>query len=267
MCTVWIAQRSPQEVVYDRNVRLSAEQAVGFTGKTETRHNGLTLHTVLSGNGNVYVEGRRHPLCSDGYLLVQSRSIQHVSLRDAHYVRILIPESLVGGRTFSEALTPHDYHVDVAISVLVSRASVDRAQVLLEALDAAKELNSWGFFLDSAVDTPLLHARERMLAGLALGDNLATVSSHAGYSPFHFQRLFSRAHGMSPASYLAQERVRKACRELILRDDPFEQIAWRCGFRSASSFAGLFKRLIGHTPSAFRQRGLQFRDAMGFYIS
>lgn len=245
---------------------LSAEQVVGFTGKADTKHSGLTLHTVLSGKASVYVEGRRHPLCPDGYLLVQGRSIQQVSLRDAHYVRIVIPESLVGGRSFSEALTPHDYHVDVAIAEMVSQASPDRAQVLLDALDAAKGLNRWGFFLDSEIDSPLLHARERMLAGLAVGENLARVSSQAGYSPFHFQRLFCRAHGMSPASYLAQERVRKACRELILKDDPFERIAWRCGFRSASSFAGLFKRLIGHTPSAFRQRGLQFRDAMGFYI-
>lgn len=84
---------------------------------------------------------------------------------------------------------------------------------------------------------------------LALGD-LAAV---AGSSPFHFARGFAEATGSPPYAYLLRRRIEAGRHMLLADDEPVAAIASRCGFRGATQFSRMFKRLTGRTPSEFRR--------------
>lgn len=249
-----------------RPMKVSSEMVRRCSGAAEMRHAGLTIHQVLRGNGTVRVGDRSHPLSPDGFLMVQSDQAQCVSLNRADYVRISLPPSLTAGHTFAQALTARDYHVDVALAKCAVMPSSRHGEELFDALLEAQRTDYWPFFLVPNERQTVVEARERMLATLDQTPTLEAFSAQFGYSPFHFQRLFAKAHGLSPSAFLMKEKVRKACRELILRDAPFEHIAKACGYESATTFWGVFKRMTGRTPAEFRWRGLRFRESMTFYL-
>ncbi|MWA14630.1 helix-turn-helix domain-containing protein [Streptomyces sp. BA2] len=60
--------------------------------------------------------------------------------------------------------------------------------------------------------------------------------------------------GTTPARYLEQVRVRAAQRFLESADIDTEAIARRCGFGSAERMRRSFQRVLGISPSAYRER-------------
>lgn len=88
--------------------------------------------------------------------------------------------------------------------------------------------------------------------GARLGiDDLASI---AGLSPRHLQRRFTQETGLPPAAYVERVRVEAAQRALAERDDPLESIARRYGFGTAETMRRTFHRLVGITPSEYRDR-------------
>lgn len=81
-------------------------------------------------------------------------------------------------------------------------------------------------------------------------DDLAAV---AGYSRFHFTRLFKQHEGMSPGHYLQHERLRLSVRLLQTTADPMKLVAAKCGFRDANYFCRAFHKAYGVTPGLFRR--------------
>lgn len=85
--------------------------------------------------------------------------------------------------------------------------------------------------------------------------SLAEFAAHFDLSPFHFARVFKRATGFPPHEYQLQLRVARA-REL-LRQKPAKtiaQIACELGFSDESHFRRHFRRIVGTTPSRYRQQ-------------
>ncbi len=74
----------------------------------------------------------------------------------------------------------------------------------------------------------------------------------AGGSPFHFSRAFKNSVGDSPYKYLLRRRMAHAQRLLMNTDWPLAKIAQSCGFSGAVSFSRSFFRLLGVTPTQFR---------------
>jgi AraC family transcriptional regulator len=74
----------------------------------------------------------------------------------------------------------------------------------------------------------------------------------AGGSPFHFSRAFKNSVGDSPYKYLLRRRMSHAQRLLMNTDWPLPKIAQSCGFSGAVSFSRSFFRLLGVTPTQFR---------------
>lgn len=68
-------------------------------------------------------------------------------------------------------------------------------------------------------------------------------------------RRFARAHGMPPADYLADLRVRNALSLLHSTTLPVAEIARRCGFADPAYFARLVRRRTGRSPRVFRAGG------------
>lgn len=91
--------------------------------------------------------------------------------------------------------------------------------------------------------------------------DLDNISDEAWFSKFHFIRLFKTAYGFTPNQYLQSVRIGKA-RELLSAGKPVSDACFLVGFDSLSSFSGLFKKMMGETPSAFAARHQQNQQAI-----
>jgi AraC family transcriptional regulator len=87
-----------------------------------------------------------------------------------------------------------------------------------------------------------------------LGENLslAAVSGELKISQFHFCRLFKKSTGMTPHSYLIQQRVERSKQLLKQKGCTINQIADECGFANPSHFANHFRQQTGISPKQFR---------------
>lgn len=72
-------------------------------------------------------------------------------------------------------------------------------------------------------------------------------------SETNFRRVFTRALGRSPQSYLGSIRISMAAVELRSGGATVSDIARRCGFETLSSFNRLFRRQMGMTPREWRR--------------
>ena len=82
---------------------------------------------------------------------------------------------------------------------------------------------------------------------------LHQMASQAVTSPRSFSRRFRQQTGTTPLQWLLIARVRRAQSLLETTDLAVEQIASRSGFESAPTFRDRFRRVVGLTPSAYRQ--------------
>ena len=83
--------------------------------------------------------------------------------------------------------------------------------------------------------------------------DLGRVAAHAGLSPFHFLRLFSRALGVTPHQYVVRSRLRRAARLLVDPQRAITDVALDVGFADLSNFIRTFRRAAGVSPGAFRR--------------
>jgi AraC-like DNA-binding protein len=88
--------------------------------------------------------------------------------------------------------------------------------------------------------------------------DLDNIADEAYFSKFHFIRLFRKTYGKTPHQYLTGVRIEKA-RELLLTEVPVADVCYAVGFESTSSFTGLFRRLVGLTPSAYQEAQRKLR--------
>ena len=85
---------------------------------------------------------------------------------------------------------------------------------------------------------------------------IAQVARRSGYPEYLVSAVINRRFGCNFWEYINRQRVEAARAHLA---DPADtrtilDIAWACGFTSKSTFNAAFKRQVGATPSAYRQR-------------
>ena len=84
--------------------------------------------------------------------------------------------------------------------------------------------------------------------------NLTELAQAVGYAPHHFQRIFKRDLGVSPAEYARGLRTRRA--EAALKDNGrITDAVYDAGYSSPSGFYSDAKERLGMTPSAWRNGG------------
>ena len=77
----------------------------------------------------------------------------------------------------------------------------------------------------------------------------------AGYSTYHFTRLFSAITGMSPKEYISGRILSKAAEELVTTTLSLATIAQRSGFLDYETFSRAFKTRFSITPKRVRELG------------
>ena len=80
--------------------------------------------------------------------------------------------------------------------------------------------------------------------------DLDNIADEAYFSKFHFIRQFKKIYGKTPHQYLTVVRIEKSM-QLLRTDIPVSEVCYSVGFQSLSSFSGLFKHIVGLTPSAY----------------
>ena len=83
---------------------------------------------------------------------------------------------------------------------------------------------------------------------------LEALATAGGYAPHHFQRLFTRDLGVSPAQYARALRVKRAQSELA-EDKSVTEAIYDSGYAAPSRFYADAKERMGMTPSAWRDGG------------
>jgi LacI family transcriptional regulator len=106
---------------------------------------------------------------------------------------------------------------------------------------------------DEDLAAALRFIHERAVKGISVTD----VAKHVAISRTGLTKKFRRHLNRSPLEEIRRVRIETAKRLLADTDLSIGRIAQRSGFLQSQSFATVFRRLVGMTPTAYRR---QFRN-------
>lgn len=100
----------------------------------------------------------------------------------------------------------------------------------------------------------LLRVRDLIDRAYAEQLDIDALARSAWVSPSYFSRSFRAAFGETPHRYLMSRRMERA--KAMLRDGELSvtEVCFAIGFTSLGSFSSQFRRSVGESPSAYRQR-------------
>ena len=102
----------------------------------------------------------------------------------------------------------------------------------------------------------LMHIEANLMRELPL-EELAEV---AGFSPYHFHRIFSELQGEKVKEYIRRLRLERAVYRLKVSTDNVLDIALESGFKTHESFTRAFGERFDLAPSEFRSWLEGFRE-------
>ena len=82
--------------------------------------------------------------------------------------------------------------------------------------------------------------------------DLAAYADAAGYSVYHFVRVFKEVIRLTPADYLRKRRLSEIAKRMHAGGESLADMAFRYGFNSKENFTRAFKSEHGIAPSEFR---------------
>lgn len=88
--------------------------------------------------------------------------------------------------------------------------------------------------------------------------NIAELSKIAGYSEYHFLRVFKDCVGFTPADYIRKRRISEIVKR-IGECRPISEIAFEYGFNSKENFTRAFKSEHNILPTEFKNTNCSLR--------
>lgn len=107
---------------------------------------------------------------------------------------------------------------------------------------------------DVSRDSAAVEAALRLIEAAEEPPSLDALAASAGYSPFHFHRLFKRATGVTPAAYARGKRAR-AMTETLEADGRVTDAIYDAGYSGPGRFYAEAKDRLGMTPTRWRDGG------------
>jgi AraC family transcriptional regulator, glycine betaine-responsive activator len=98
----------------------------------------------------------------------------------------------------------------------------------------------------------LIHAIEMMESNVEEPLDQEMLARYVGLSRRQLERLFRKHLGRTPAQYYLELRLERARHLLYQTTMPIMNIAFACGFVSASHFSTCYRQMYGRTPRAER---------------
>lgn len=175
-------------------------------------------------------------------------------IEEAASIRKLLASSLFcikAGERSSEAIAQcmkemRDVHTDfmrvVKLMEILYRISLDYTQI---SLNAQPVLPETGTRIEKVYAYSTKHYAERI--------DIHDVAQLIGMTDPAFCRFFKKSTGKSYMQFLIEFRIAVACRYMISEDSGLADIAYRTGFGSMTNFIRQFKKIMGMTPSEYKE--------------
>ncbi|MGB7622742.1 MAG: AraC family transcriptional regulator [Terriglobia bacterium] len=106
---------------------------------------------------------------------------------------------------------------------------------------------------DATTFARLSRARDYLGACFRDRITLEHAAGQACLSPFHFNRVFTRAFGETPHEFVTRMRIEEAKKLLLAENQSVTDICLEVGYESLGSFSSRFRSLTGLSPAAFRR--------------
>ena len=104
-------------------------------------------------------------------------------------------------------------------------------------------------------EDPLVAAAQMWAAdNYANANPVSAMAAESGLTERSFLRRFKKATGQTPLEYVQTLRIEEAKQMLETTRQSFDEIAAEVGYTEPSAFRHLFRKLVGITPSAYRNR-------------
>lgn len=91
-----------------------------------------------------------------------------------------------------------------------------------------------------------------MKANLDKSLTIEDLANQLQYSISHYSFLFKKATGTSPLHYFNQLKMQQACQYLSFTNLSSKEICFKLGFEDPYYFSRLFKKMMGFSPSKYR---------------
>ncbi|MFC3711242.1 helix-turn-helix domain-containing protein [Sphingoaurantiacus capsulatus] len=232
----------PQDIVWRRGAeRLAGATRSGTITIIPEGHEGRWDIAGPIGVSHVFLSRERLRDCADQ--LAGGRPVEllsRVGFEDPAAARIM--ELL--GRDAAVADISARLFVEQATDLLVTQLIRGHSSFAALQQQARRGLADW------QVRKVTAYMRDHLDEPIGL-DALADL---IGLSRFHFCTAFRQATGSTPHNWLVGLRIEQARRLLADRELPITEVALAVGYETPSSFAASFRKLVGVTPSGFRQR-------------
>lgn len=111
---------------------------------------------------------------------------------------------------------------------------------------------------ESKITADKLKHLDKVFTYIGKNYNEKITTSHLASMCFlsegYFCRFFKKATGRTVADYVSQLRIEKAALLLKSTSSPISDIAETTGFEDANYFTRIFKKIMGISPSVYRQK-------------
>ncbi len=124
--------------------------------------------------------------------------------------------------------------------------------ILCELRDALLGKREAPAFRGGLTPRQLNHVRDYITANLGRNLSLSELAALVNLSRFHFVRAFKRTTGAAPYQFVLNSRVERAKEMLTESNSSIAAVARSVGFHSTLQLERAFRRLIGMTPSSYR---------------
>lgn len=104
-------------------------------------------------------------------------------------------------------------------------------------------------------------AREQIRTRLAERLTIPDLARAASCSEGYFRQIFRRHTGQTPTAYIQQVRMREACHLLAHTPWPIGDVAREVGIEDQHQFSHVFRRIVGQSPSQWRESGRDLNQA------
>jgi AraC family transcriptional regulator len=244
-----------------------------WDGEKRGRQEFVMFQYTLSGEGRLRVGGAEHTVTPGTAMLLHfpAENRYWLPAGSGHWrfiylclhgreVMRLWPR-VQKGHGMLATLAPDSYPVKQA-AVIVRRALDDKIDSAFEASALAYDWLMRMLAEVPAAERGNAHAdaleRARRYAVARFYQTLGVdeLAREAGFSRFHFTRLFTARFGTSPTAWLLDLRVKESARLLRETSLSLKEIAARCGFRDPGYFGKVFGKRTGHPPAAYRRSGV-----------
>lgn len=245
-CKRWMHQNTHTHEYSEIVVSLSGKHGYGIDGEVVLLSPGQVALIPIGMPHDAWY-GPHHAACVDFWLHLLPQGTATMNFINHRPGQLLVFEPVLG-------LTPQfqeEFRRAVLLLANFSTGNQSKARLFLMYLlhELFERLRETDFDQQadggsSVMADVKLYAMRHLTDSLTLND----LAKAAGYSPFHFHRMFLESEGITLRTFVEAQRLKNAC-DLLKAGFSITSAALDSGFSTSSQFASVFKKKFEISPT------------------